>query len=234
VIFDTVLYISDLHQRKESITAEAIRRIWESVTASIVECPYVASNGNQSIRLEAFLDALSVGRYEGDYNQWILDTESFAKGARLKQTSRNENKFPTRFLRTSLVSKLRRLRSSISHYRNSTIATEGADNSNAYFNFVRRMIVGKRFILTARGYMGLAPAVVREGALCGNVFGCRTPCILQRTSREKHYKFLGGMTLMGKESFETEEGDIGFYILGEDESKDWIDWDVDEQDMYLC
>jgi hypothetical protein len=234
VIFDTVLYISDLHQSEQSITVESIRRIWESVTASIVECPYVASNGNQSIRLGAFLDALSDGRYEGEYDQWIAATESFANGARLKQTSVNNNKFPTRLHRTSLVRKLRRLRSSINHYRNSTIATEGADNSNAYFNHIRFVMAGRRFILTARGYMGLAPAVVREGALCGIVFGCKTPCILQRTAREKHYKFLGGTTLMGKESFEREAGDIGFYILGEDKSKDWVDWDVEEQDIYLC
>jgi hypothetical protein len=82
--------------------------------------------------------------------------------------------------------------------------------------------------------MGLAPAVVREGALCGIVVGCKTPCILQRTARDKHYKFLGGTTLMGKESFETVAGNNYFSILGTDKSKDWVDWDVEEQDIYLC
>jgi hypothetical protein len=212
VIFDTVLFISDLHQRKESITAEAIRRIWESINASTVECPYAARHGKQSIRLEAFLGSLSAGRYVGEYDQWIAARESFAKGARLNQTSVNDD----------------------SCYQDSTIATAGDDNSEAYFNLVKSMMVGRRFILTARGHMGLAPAVVREGALCGIVFGCRTPCILQRTAREKHYKLLGATILMGKESFETEAGDNVFYILGEDGSKDWLDWDVEEQDIYLC
>jgi hypothetical protein len=212
VIFDTVLYISDLHQSEQSITVEAIRKIWKSVSASTVECPYAASYGTQSIRLEAFLGSLSVGGCKGEYDQWILDRESFAKGARLKQTSVNGD----------------------SHCRNPTIVTPDDDDSNIYLNCVRSWLLGNRFILTARGYMGLAPAVVREGALCGIVFGCRTPCILQRTARDKHYKFLGGTGLMGKQSFKSGAGTNTFRILGTEESKDWVDWDVEEQDIYLC
>ncbi|KAF1362167.1 hypothetical protein EJ07DRAFT_164021 [Lizonia empirigonia] len=83
----------------------------------------------------------------------------------------------------------------------------------------------KRFILTERGYMDM----------CGIIFGCTVPCILRKTSRQGYYKFFGNCFVLGSQTYETETGYVVHDgVLGSDFSKDWLDWDVEEQDIYLC
>lgn len=109
------------------------------------------------------------------------------------------------------------------------------DKSGLYYETVCRIVLDERFILTTRGYMGLAPRITQEGDTCGIIFGSKMPCILRRAAQENHYKYLGATSLIGKKSSEAEGGGVAFNdILGAEESKDWVEWGVEEQDIYLC
>jgi hypothetical protein len=47
--------------------------------------------------------------------------------------------------------------------------------------------------------------------------------------------YLGATSIMGKEYYILEGGPISFCtILGDDESRDWVEWDIEEQDIDLC
>jgi hypothetical protein len=102
-----------------------------------------------------------------------------------------------------------------------------------YLNCIRTVVYDRRLIVTKRGYMGLAPAVTQVGDLCGIIFGCSMPCILRRASQHSTYNFLGATYIPGTHSFEPEVGGIGFYCMGWKRSKDWVEWDIEEQDIYL-
>lgn len=70
--------------------------------------------------------------------------------------------------------------------------------------------------------------------MCAIVFGCRMPCVLRPTDQENQFQFLGPCFLLG--NLEYSYDIIGAYygdILGDEDSKDWVDWDVEEQDIYL-
>jgi hypothetical protein len=114
----------------------------------------------------------------------------------------------------------------------------GADgDANAYFNYIRSRTNNRHFVLTSRGYMGMAPTSTRAGDLCGIVFGTTNPCILRRTGtdNDSHYKLLGATTLQGKACYEVDGDGVSFYeVLGDEDSKDWVEWDVEEQDIWLC
>jgi hypothetical protein len=81
--------------------------------------------------------------------------------------------------------------------------------------------------------MGLTTAITQVEDLCGIIFGCRLPCILRNANQEQSYKFIGATYLVGKQAYESEGGGIVFPCLGHDDSKDWVDWDVEKQDIYL-
>ena len=82
--------------------------------------------------------------------------------------------------------------------------------------------------------MGLAPHITRKGDTCAIIFGCTTPCILRQASQEPQHQLLGAASIMGKEPQEAEGGGVVLLQLGSEESKDWMKWDVQEQDIDLC
>lgn len=93
---------------------------------------------------------------------------------------------------------------------------------------------GTQFIDTMRGYIGLADVVVQKDDLCGIIFGRNIPCILRQVPDSNYYRFIGSAYLMGKKGYEIEEGIVVFCDpLGHEDSKDWVEWDVEEQDIYL-
>jgi hypothetical protein len=109
------------------------------------------------------------------------------------------------------------------------------DEPNIFFDFIRNKTHNRRFILTGRCYMGLAPLLAREGDMVGIIFGCKTPCVLRKTGQEKHYMYLGATAILGKECSDVEGGGAMYCtMLGEEESKDWVDWGVEEEDIWLC
>jgi hypothetical protein len=211
VIIDTVHYVSDVLDW-ETTTAETIRRIWDYLNAMLIKNPYTASDTTESHLLDAFLDALAVCNYEGEWLQWQQARKSFASKARLKQARIDDN-------------------------QPSGSTGAGAydhNDTNIFFSRIRNSTHNCRMVLTERGYIGLAPSIVREGDTCGIIFGCKSPCILRKVAQDQHYAFVGATTLVSKESFVTKGGGVYFRILGREASKDWIDWDVEEQNIYLC
>lgn len=84
-----------------------------------------------------------------------------------------------------------------------------------------------RVIVTNRGYFGLAPAVAAVGDTCAIIFGSKSTCILRSTNQAEHYKFLGCSYVLGR-NWGTLDKE-----LGSEDNKDWVDWDVEEQDIFL-
>ena len=92
---------------------------------------------------------------------------------------------------------------------------------------------GTRLVVTVRGYIGLADVVVQKDDLCGIIFGRNIPCVLRQVPDSNYYSFIGSAYLMGKKSYEIEEGIVVFCDpLGHEDSKDWVEWDV-ERTRYL-
>jgi hypothetical protein len=205
VVFDTVHYVSDLLDWNTT-TVATILEIWNCVVTASLDCPYVASS--KPCLLDAFLNSLSGGTYDGEASEWQRAKESFSYEAeiRLDENSLSED------------------------------TLSGAESESSLFvEHIRSRTDNRKFILTDRGYMGLASAVVKETDICAIVFGCRTPCALRRAHREQHYTYLGAISLVGKECHNVEDGGTSFCsVLGEDDSKDWVEWEVEEQDIDLC
>jgi hypothetical protein len=93
----------------------------------------------------------------------------------------------------------------------STAAIRGG--STVYFHFLKRVLRGSKFIVAERGYMGLAPAIAREGDLCDIIFGCQTPCILQRTNQEQSYSLLGAKFLLVSSRMKAKEVALIFVLF---------------------
>lgn len=99
---------------------------------------------------------------------------------------------------------------------------------------MRPRIHNRKFVVTTRGYFGLVPGVAAQGDLCSIVFGTATPFILRKTNLSGHYKLLGESHFVS--AGETAEDDPIPYSLGcgARSREDWLEWDVDEQEIFLC
>jgi hypothetical protein len=118
-----------------------------------------------------------------------------------------------------------------------SVAVKACDDGfeNLFLHHIRNRLHNRRFILTKRGYMGLGPLIAHEGDICGIIFGCKTPCLLRKAPQDPNYKYLGATALMGKGHVDLEGDGVAFVdVLGSEQSEDWADWDVEEQDIYLC
>jgi hypothetical protein len=205
VIVDTILYASDLFDW-DTTTHETFTQIWDTVNAAKIESPYP-----KSYTLEALLEALSAGTYRGEWSQWRHARDRFALEAGLCEDHKDDDNQPEM-----------------------TIA--GAeDEINIYFDLIRSRTHNRRFILTRRGYMGLAPLPACEGDLCAIIFGSQKPCILREKSDALAHLFLGATTLMAKDCYDMPGGGVSYVnMLGEEDGKDWLTWDVEEGDILLC
>jgi hypothetical protein len=110
---------------------------------------------------------------------------------------------------------------------------QGGDMADAIFALTVRMDGGK-LILTRRGYMGQAPYITEKGDTVAIIFGCPTPYILRKTRKESQYRLVGSTAVMGETSVEYQRHMYYPRVLGHETSKDWVDWNVEEQDIYLC
>lgn len=210
VLIDTIHCASGLFEW-ETTTAETIHQIWQDVTAARVPAPYTTPDSTESSLLLAFLDTLGAGCYHGDHSEWRLALESFSIEFSMSQQPQTASD------------------------QFSGSADAGAeDGPNIFFDFIRNKTHNRRFILTCRSYMGLAPLPAREGDMVGIIFRCKTPCILRKTGQEKHYMYLGATAILGKECSDVEGGAMYCTMLGEEESKDWVDSGVEEVDIRLC
>jgi hypothetical protein len=211
-IFDAVHYVSEPCDW-ETTTTETVQRIWRCINTRPVESPYTGPEAAESYLLDAFLDALCAGTYDGDWPQWRQDRNLFALEARLKQFHMDDDQL------------------------SDSVAVNACDDGfeNLFLHHIRNRLHNRRFILTKRGYMGLGPLIAHEGDICGIIFGCKTPCLLRKAPQDPNYKYLGATALMGKGHVDLEGDGVAFVdALGSEQSEDWADWDVEEQDIYLC
>lgn len=207
VVVDSIHYASHVFDW-DTTTPESLKAIWDNIMVAQIDSPY----GSSAFVLDAFLDALSSGTYDGERSQWRRSRQRFRLEVLLKQD-----------LKDAQISK------------RDSVTTEIDDTIDLYFDKVRSRVHNRRIILTQRGYLGLAPMPAREGDSCALIFGCAKPCLLRRANQELGYQMIGATTLMGKDCYEEEDGGVCFwYMLGEDESREWADWDVEEQDIFLC
>ncbi|KAH7390532.1 heterokaryon incompatibility protein-domain-containing protein [Pyrenochaeta sp. MPI-SDFR-AT-0127] len=204
ITMDVVDYVSDLLDM-DSTTPGMISEIWDTVKLVARGNPY-----ERKYRRNAFLDALCRGEYIGEWHQWERARAAFVLDAGLEDDQENES-------------------------QSSRSETDYADgNSSLFFQSMISRASEYKFILTKRGYMGLAPAVAEVGDTCAIIFGCTFPCILRKSPREDYYTHLGATCLIGKSPFMQKDwGRLFLHVLGAEESKDWVDWDVKEQDIYL-
>ncbi|KAH7067481.1 heterokaryon incompatibility protein-domain-containing protein [Paraphoma chrysanthemicola] len=113
-----------------------------------------------------------------------------------------------------------------------TFQGDAAYNDARLFHEMRMEDVhNRRFIMSNRGYYGLAPKAVRAGDLCCIIFGTRSPFILRRTDVTGHYKLVGSVLILSREL--DHNGSPG--VLGSSkEYEDWAEWGLKEEDVFLC
>ncbi|KAH6866447.1 heterokaryon incompatibility protein-domain-containing protein [Alternaria rosae] len=203
VIVDSVLYASDIFPVDEEEMQQILDDVWGVISQTLNTSPYGTSH-----IIEAFLDCLSLGRSGGNAEYWLRSRDTFITHRKAA-------------CHDGLAS------------GDTAHDDDVSSSARIVWNYFKSYILGKRFIFTRRGYMGLAPDVTKEDDSCAIIFGCRLPCILRQTGRKQQYKYIGSTWLLGSHSYEGDGEPIFWYPLGHDYSKEWVNWDVEEQDIYL-
>jgi hypothetical protein len=103
---------------------------------------------------------------------------------------------------------------------------------DTFMNWTRSFVKNRSFVITNRGYYGLAPFTIREGDICAIIFGTRAPFALRTTEKEGCYKVLGNVGITSKESG-WDEGEEFFFKLGGQGAQDWLEWGLQEEDILL-
>ncbi|KAF1953696.1 HET-domain-containing protein [Byssothecium circinans] len=104
------------------------------------------------------------------------------------------------------------------------------DDAKSFHEMRMEDVHNRCFIMSSRGYYGLAPKAVREGDLCCIIFGTRSPFILRRTDSAGHYKLVGSLLILSREL--DHNGCPG--VLGSDKKyEDWAEWGLKEEDAFL-
>ena len=108
-----------------------------------------------------------------------------------------------------------------------------ASYSNAQLFHKMRMedVHNKSFIVTNRGYYGLAPSIVKEGDICCIIFGTCLPFILRRAHQDGHYKLVGSVLILSKEP---DHNGYPCNLGGSEDYEDWAEWGLDEETICLC
>ena len=108
-----------------------------------------------------------------------------------------------------------------------------------FHEWVQSCVHNRRFILTQRGYYGLAPRPVTKGDISGVIFGGKS-CVFLRAEPAKSdlYKYLGDGVLISKNVYRVVEdggSEIMFPFGMSGGGQDWVEWgDVSDQNLYLC
>lgn len=110
----------------------------------------------------------------------------------------------------------------------------GIDDLALLQTFVQSSACNRRFVVTERGYFGLAPKIVRDNDICCIIFGCRAPFILRESNREGYYKVVGDSYIIGKDLQELEPFGQTMDVFGSVGNLDWVEWGLKEQIIYLC
>lgn len=66
------------------------------------------------------------------------------------------------------------------------------------------------------------------------IFGTKLPFILRSTGRSGYYKVVGETFIVSSHRFDDSDGFPLYMGAGEDAAQDWMEWDLEEQDIMLC
>jgi hypothetical protein len=202
VIIDAIVYESDT-MSYETSTLETISNLWRDIAAIQVDSPYPGTN-----RVQAFLESLVCGTYEGVWSKWTQSREALALFLQANHSDQNQ------------AGRLQE--------------ESGLEDADRFLSYANGVTHSRKFVLTERGYMGLAPCVARIGDMCAIIYGCTSSCILRKAGLNQQYIFLGSAVFIGKQPQDAGDAGIFFVQLGEEKSKDWIEWDLEEHDIELC
>ncbi|KAH6373965.1 hypothetical protein HBI34_071220 [Parastagonospora nodorum] len=187
-----------------STTVDTISKIWQTFDNTANGWSYPSEN-----RLGVFIGILTAGTREGDALEWLRSMAAFY------QIIYEQSGSPAGIEAPSWLAE--------------------ASSIDLFLNTVKGYTHNRKLMLTERGYIGLASAMAQKGDACGIIFGCTTPCILRGSSDRDCYKYLGAAYIVGQDHWKTSDGRVIFSeILGSEDSKDWVDWDVEERDIRLC
>ncbi|KAF3764297.1 HET-domain-containing protein [Cryphonectria parasitica EP155] len=114
-------------------------------------------------------------------------------------------------------------------------APEG--NAEVVQGHVKYYTHNRRVVVTNRGYYGLVPGVAQEGDLCCIIFGTKTPFIIRKVENSMggHYRLVGSAFIVSSKAID-DGYDYPSKLGCEDDidaSEDWLEWDLDEQDLWL-
>jgi hypothetical protein len=185
-------------------TTDTVAGVWKAIENLAPESPYL-----QLSRLIVFVGVLTAGTREGDVWDWLRSDAAYYRTL-FEKSGSPDDLVPPSWL------------------------AEGGQ-VELFHNTVKGYTHNRKVVLTQRGYFGLAPAVAQKGDSCGIIFGCTTPCILRPVGKADTFQYVGAVYMLGKDHWRLSDGRVVFNeILGAEKSKDWVEWDVEEQDIYLC
>jgi hypothetical protein len=206
VIFDSVHFTSDC-MIYETGTTTAIAGIWNSLSSIQVDLQYP----KDYLHL-AFCSGFDLGRAPpGRPTTWPHDREKY-----LLQLAEAGANFGEHVLSSY---------QSVTHCTGKSLGEE-----------ISLHCCGRRFLVSDRGYFGFGPGLVEKGDLCCIIFGAKTPFILRCTEVPGQFKLVGEAHIISKQVFtlNTDPEYVGFFMLGREETKDWVKWDIQEQDIIIC
>jgi hypothetical protein len=204
VIVDDVIYVSNINHMLDGDSLGPVEDLWRDVCIKSTTSVYAKSK-----LIDTFMTTMMSCCFFGEWGKWRSHEAAYALQLLQIANLLDEDELEKRI----------------------SAARDG--DFTEVVKYMRQTSQGKTFILTRRGYMGLAPGVTQEGDTCAIIFGCPTPCILRKTDQTSKYRFAGGAVIVSKEAKEEECGKIGFGMLGSDGRRDWVDWDVEERDIDL-
>lgn len=102
--------------------------------------------------------------------------------------------------------------------------------------------IGRKVVFTDRGYFALAPQITEKNDMCCIIFGCCFPFILRQRAevtrdpsheKKQQYHMIGDAWVAGKQAVSHPKGDMFMSRFGGKHSKEWVDWELEEGDIYL-
>lgn len=204
IVFDSVKYISETieeyyggPQRPHAVMQ--VLSLWRNLTPQSEKHP----GPHRDILGLAFLDALSMGYYLGDREEYFQSLHEFAQRLQSDQPSDPADAY----------------------------AQDAA--AQRISAFARRKSKHRRFVLLGRGYYGIAPKATREGDLCSIIFGTRAPFILRKVPGKQDQYSVAGPAYIHSKKCHGDVSGTTFRLAANEDWDDWEDCDLQTEDVIL-
>lgn len=211
VVFDRILY--HLDTLKPEVTVSDIALLWQTVSRMRLADAYCAE-----LRPAVMIQCLCGGLVppEIEWSAWAAAQDALVRYL-MEMPERDEG-----------------------------APAAGETCNGGHFDLITRMIgfwsAGRRLIATARGLLGISPAFVADGDACCIIFGCATPFILRPVVPARallsegpppQYRLVGDAWMGGVGAKHAEGGGVAVPSVGSEQSKDWEQWGLVEQEISI-